>query len=144
MGGWVGADVGTGGGPERRRGGTVSTIPPPPPPHTHAQVASGTGQHAAHCSPSLPTLRWQPTEADPTMLPSIAAWTRGLPSVLPPLPLDAAAPPEVWGVPLGSCAAALVVNMCHISPWAATLGMLAGTARALRPGGLLFIYGPFR
>ena len=78
------------------------------------------------------------------MLPSIAAWTRGLPSVLPPLPLDAAAPPEVWGVPLGSCAAALVVNMCHISPWAATLGMLAGTARALRPGGLLFIYGPFR
>jgi hypothetical protein len=34
--------------------------------------------------------------------------------------------------------------MIHISPWAATLGLMAGAERVLRPGGLLFLYGPFK
>jgi hypothetical protein len=33
--------------------------------------------------------------------------------------------------------------MCHISPPAATDGLLRGAARALRRGGLLLLYGPF-
>ena len=37
------------------------------------EVASGTGQHAAHCAAALPRLRWQPTEAAPDALESIAA-----------------------------------------------------------------------
>jgi hypothetical protein len=34
-------------------------------------------------------------------------------------------------------------NLLHISPWAACLGLMAGAARHLAPGGLLLIYGPF-
>ena len=33
--------------------------------------------------------------------------------------------------------------MIHISPWAATEGLVAGAARLLPPGGLLFLYGPY-
>ncbi len=33
--------------------------------------------------------------------------------------------------------------MIHISPWPATAGLMAGAARALPPGGGLFLYGPF-
>ena len=33
--------------------------------------------------------------------------------------------------------------MVHISPWAATEGLIAGAAGALPSGGLLFLYGPF-
>ena len=34
--------------------------------------------------------------------------------------------------------------MIHISPWEATLQLMAGAARLLPVGGTLFIYGPFR
>ena len=33
--------------------------------------------------------------------------------------------------------------MVHISPWGATLGLLAGAARLLEPGAPLFFYGPY-
>ncbi len=36
------------------------------------------------------------------------------------------------------------INMIHISPWAATLSLMAGSARLLPVQGLLFLYGPFR
>ena len=38
----------------------------------------------------------------------------------------------------------LMVNVVHISSRAATLGMFAGSAKALRKGGLVFVYGPFK
>ena len=33
--------------------------------------------------------------------------------------------------------------MVHISPWAATLGLLDGAARLLAPGAPLILYGPY-
>jgi hypothetical protein len=33
--------------------------------------------------------------------------------------------------------------MVHISPWAATLGLLSGAARILPPGAPLILYGPY-
>ena len=39
--------------------------------------------------------------------------------------------------------AVLAVNVTHISPFAATLGLLALAAEALEEGGLLCVYGPF-
>ena len=39
--------------------------------------------------------------------------------------------------------AILSLNMVHIAPWAASLGLFAGAGRLLRDGGLLFLYGPF-
>jgi len=35
------------------------------------------------------------------------------------------------------------LNMVHIAPWEAALGLLAGGKRLLRRGGVLFLYGPF-
>ena len=33
--------------------------------------------------------------------------------------------------------------MVHISPWSAALGLLNGSARVLKPGGALILYGPW-
>src|SRR5262249_18824948 len=58
------------------------------------EIASGTGEHAACFAPRLPHLRWQPSDPDPELRASIAAWTAelGATNVLPPLALDAEAP----------------------------------------------------
>src|SRR6476660_1931133 len=39
--------------------------------------------------------------------------------------------------------AMISINMVHIAPWKAALGLLAGGKRLLRPDGVLFLYGPF-
>lgn len=36
------------------------------------------------------------------------------------------------------------INMIHISPWSATLGLMKAAKQFLKPGGTLFIYGPYR
>ena len=39
--------------------------------------------------------------------------------------------------------AMISLNMVHIAPWEAALGLLAGAGRLLGPYGVLFFYGPF-
>ena len=34
--------------------------------------------------------------------------------------------------------------MIHIAPWAAAVGLVRGAAGVLPPGGILFLYGPYR
>ncbi|HVI34396.1 DUF938 domain-containing protein [Phenylobacterium sp.] len=106
------------------------------------EVAAGAGEHAVHVAAALPTLQWRPTDADPDALASIAAWREhaGLDNLLPPLALDASQP-DTW--PVDRADAVVAINMVHISPWAATAGLMAGAARVLPPGGGLFLYGPF-
>ena len=36
------------------------------------------------------------------------------------------------------------INMIHIAPWAACLGLMAGAKRILPLGGILYLYGPFK
>ena len=56
------------------------------------EVASGSGQHAAHLAAQLsPALTWQPTEQDTRTFASIAAYTKDLVNVKQPLVVDAAA-----------------------------------------------------
>ncbi len=104
------------------------------------EVASGSGEHAAFFAERFPDLTWQPSDPDADALASIADWCAGLANVLPPLTLDAAE--AAW--PIGAADAILCVNMVHISPWEATLGLMAGAGRLLAPGAPLILYGPYR
>lgn len=108
---------------------------------TVLEVASGSGEHVVDFAAIFPRLRWQPSDPDPAALTSIAAWSAeaGRANIAPPLALDAAAP----GWPLTSAEAILCINMVHISPWAATLGLIAGAARILPPGAPLILYGAY-
>ncbi len=44
----------------------------------------------------------------------------------------------------GALTAMLCINTLHISPWRVSQNLIAGAGRLLRPGGRLFIYGPFK
>jgi Protein of unknown function (DUF938) len=106
------------------------------------EIAAGAGEHAWFNAAALPGLQWQPTDPDPEALASIAAWRAqaGLPNLLAPLRLDAA-DPGAW--PVARADAIVNINMIHISPWAATEGLMAGAGRLLPEGGGLFLYGPY-
>lgn len=107
------------------------------------EIASGTGQHAAHMAPRLPHLIWQPSDRDTGLFDSIADWARDADNVSPPRRLDVAA--EDWGVAdiAADLVAIFVANLLHVAPWAICEALLAGAGRILSPGGLLLVYGPF-
>jgi SAM-dependent methyltransferase len=106
------------------------------------EIAGGTGEHAVHFAGALPHLMWQSTDQDEGALSSIAAHraASGLPNLLAPMRLDAAAPD--W--PVARADAVVAINMVHISPWQATLGLMAGAGRVLPPGGVLYLYGAYK
>jgi hypothetical protein len=47
----------------------------------------------------------------------------------------------VW--PIASAKGIICINMVHISPWEATLGLMRGAAAILPPGSPLYLYGPY-
>jgi hypothetical protein len=104
------------------------------------EVASGTGEHAVHFAKRLPGLIWQPSDPDPIAIASINAWRADtkLANVRPAMQLDASAD---W--PISHADAVICINMTHISPWAATLGLLRNAARVMPPSAVLFMYGPY-
>lgn len=105
------------------------------------EIASGSGQHAAHCSAALPGWQWQPSDADPAAIASIDAWCAGIANVRPALALDVLQP--VWrGVP-PLLDAIFCANLLHIAPWPTCAALMQGAARHLAPHGLLLIYGPY-
>lgn len=124
---------------------------------TVLEVSSGTGEHAVFFAPRLHPRNWIPSDPNPLARDSIAAWRDTCPTdnLYPPLALDASDP--VWAVeeelpeslqgidfqrePIVAIAN---INMIHIAPWSACLGLMAGASRILSPGSILYLYGPFK
>lgn len=109
---------------------------------TVLEIAAGTGEHAVFFAGAFPMLEWHPTDPSPEAIASIAAYRAeyaGANLVAPRL-LDAAMP-DTWGTKAAD--AILCINMVHISPWEATLGLFRGAARLLGSGAPLILYGPY-
>lgn len=106
------------------------------------EIASGSGEHAAYFAQKLPQLTWQPSDSDATALASTAAHRAdvGRTNLRVPLHLDVTA--AAW--PIAQADAVICCNMIHIAPWAACEGLIAGAARILPTGGVLYLYGPYK
>ncbi len=107
------------------------------------EIASGSGEHVMHfASASGPDLIFQPSDPDARARASIDAWARtlGLRNVRPAIALDAAS--RDW--PITAADAVLCINMIHIAPWAAAVGLIEQAACVLKGGGVLYLYGPYR
>src|SRR5262245_1680777 len=111
------------------------------------EIASGTGEHAVWFAQQLPGFVHQPSDPSPEHRASIRAWrsASGLANLRAPLALDvmirgweadAQIPPDLTAI--------LCINLIHIAPWAASLGLLRGGGAALGAGRLLYLYGPYR
>ncbi len=107
------------------------------------EIASGSGEHITHFAADAgASVLFQPSDPDEGARSSIDAWVSvlGVTNVLPAIALDAAA--EAWSVTRADMV--LSINMIHIAPWHATIGLVRGAARVIPAHGSLFIYGPFR
>ncbi|MEA5617778.1 DUF938 domain-containing protein [Cronbergia sp. UHCC 0137] len=120
-----------------------------PPTGTILEIASGTGEHAVYFAPFLQPRQWLPSDPNPQLRASIAAWSEDFKSdnLYPPIELDAQMP--VWPVEKERftnlpITAIVNINMIHISPWASCLGLMAGAGRILPVGGILYLYGPYK
>ena len=101
-------------------------------------------------APHLRPRQWLPSDPNPIARASIVAWRDqgAADNLWSPIALDACDP--IWPVEAGlpaelePIAAIVNINMIHIAPWAAGLGLLAAAGRILPAGGILYLYGPFR
>ena len=111
------------------------------------EIASGTGQHAAHIATACPELTWQVSDLDEASRRSQNAWAAHLEltNILPSLSLDMTAdqwwrderlPSEINGL--------FCMNMIHIAPFEAAIGLFQGAGSLLKRGENLFLYGPFK
>lgn len=129
-----------------------------PPTGTVLEVSSGTGEHAVFFAPRLHPRQWIPSDPNPVARESIAAWREYCPAdnLYPPIALDVCEP--IWAIEQNELpesmqdvdlkrdpiVAIVNINMIHIAPWLACLGLMAGAGRILPPGGILYLYGPFK
>jgi len=114
-------------------------------PHNKAlnalEIASGSGTHVGYFAEHLPHVTWQPSDCDQSNLPSLHAYKQEHPNnILDPLVLDVS---EELDLKNTNYDFILCTNMIHISPWAASLGLLANAGHILQPEGLLITYGPY-
>ena len=105
------------------------------------EVPCGTGQHAVHFAEALKGLRWQPADVDPVALRStqLRSEESALPNLAPPIRLDVC--DSQW--PLSELDGIICINLLHIAPWGACVGLMRGAQQCLRSGGLLYLYGAY-
>ena len=114
------------------------------------EIASGSGEHAIHFAKNLSEVSWQPSDPDENARTSVAAWIEfeNTTNIAAPLEIDVEA--AGWERALGgqSYDAIVAINMIHISPWEATLGLLRGAgvvlATAKHGPGILYTYGAYK
>lgn len=99
------------------------------------EVASGSGEHLAYFQQQDPRITWQGSDPEPEHRASIQAWNPAAPVALD---LDVRLWPSTqqWG-------GIVAINLLHISPWEATVGLMRGAATHLHPQGWLYLYGAY-
>ena len=102
------------------------------------EIASGSGTHVGYFAEHLPHVTWQPSDCDQSNLPSLHAYKQEHPNnILDPLVLDVS---EELDLKNTNYDFILCTNMIHISPWAASLGLLANAGHILQPEGTFKIF----
>lgn len=119
------------------------------------EIAAGTGVHSHHFCKRLldhehaSSIQWFPTDPEDASRDSINAYRQedGVSSILQPpmaLTLDENGIVEQNELP-AEFDLIVCINMIHISPWDATVGLMKAAQKLLKPNsGVLYCYGPYR
>lgn len=110
------------------------------------EIASGTGEHAVFFAQYFTSCHWIPSDPQPTARASITAWKQHLQVENLALPLDIDVTQTSWHDSVAPKKINVIVNinMIHISPWSACVGLIKGAKEILSSGGILYLYGPYK
>ena len=110
---------------------------------TVLEVASGSGEHALFFASKMPHVTWCPSDADEAARASVDAYRdeAKLANLRAPIALDAT-DEATW--PTERVDGVVCINMIHIAPIEATDGLMRLASRVVAPGGVLFLYGPYK
>ena len=110
------------------------------------EVASGTGEHSLFFAPAFSPRLWIPSDPNPIARDSIEAWREEslIDNIQPPLNINVEN--SSWEIENKELNITTIVNinMIHISPWKACLGLMEGANRILPSEGILYLYGPYK
>ncbi len=107
------------------------------------ELASGTGQHCVAFAKACPNITWVPTDVDDARLASIGIYVSEaqLDNLTLPVRLDATQ--TGWSQTTGPLDLIVLVNLLHLISETEARSVIAEVAKALAPGGVFLLYGPF-
>ena len=119
------------------------------------EIAAGVGVHSHYfCQKLLQTrkfesIQWFPTDPSEESRRSIDAYREDVSEILQaPISLtlnENGLVENIHTLQPNSFDLLICINMIHISPWEATLGLMKAAQRLLKPGsGILYCYGPYK
>jgi len=117
-----------------------------PPEGNILEISSGTGEHCVYFSAHFPQCRWLPSDINPVALASIEAWSNDSLSenIEQPMTIDVTENQWYQSLMNREIRSIVCINMIHIAPWNACLGLIEGANKILEQGGILYLYGPFK
>ncbi|KOC67577.1 UPF0585 protein C16orf13 like protein [Habropoda laboriosa] len=118
----------------------------PGPDQTFLEISSGSGQHIAHFAPHFPQIVFYPSEYEPRLLESIAAYATEFANIKDPLRIDVTTEFHTWGNGIFKEASIDYIynaNMMHISPYECSISLFSNAGKLLKDNAILFTYGPY-
>lgn len=103
------------------------------------ELASGTLQHASYLASRFPEVKLIPSDIDANVLARFEQLAEKPENLSKPMIIDARS--DGW--PDFKVHLILCINMIHIAPWDACLGLMERGANSLKEDGLLITYGPY-
>jgi len=112
------------------------------------EIGSGSGEHGVVFQKRFPEVMWQTSDPKLIHRKSISSWIEheNLSKKMPqPLVIDVEKIP--WEIPLKlvhSLQGIVSINMIHVAEWTCTVALFGESAKLLKNGQFLMLYGPFR
>ncbi len=117
-----------------------------PPQGNILEIASGTGEHCVFFAPHFAPRLWIPSDRNNQALKSIKSWQeyRQIPNSKPPKTINVEETNWHSYFSDQNVTSICCINMIHISPWSACLGLMKGAGHLLPKGGVLYLYGAYK
>ena len=109
---------------------------------TVLETASGTGEHIIFFCEEFPNLIWQPSDKSDELFWAIRKRVDASDNVKKPIVIDLLT--ESFGAIKEDYVGVVNINMIHIAPWEACIGLFRMAEKVITAKGIVYLYGPFK